>query len=88
LYDFAQTEISDSHKVQAMIDLAYLIYEKYPDSAFLLLENAEKKLANYLNINENSVIMDKLKWLGIFEREPIGLDKGTPAQILQKLLKF
>jgi len=47
----------------------------------------EKKLADYLNIDENSDVMEKLKWSGIFERKPIGMNRGTPAQILQNLVE-
>ena len=35
----------------------------------------------------NSPAFDKLEWLGLFKREPIGLKSGTPAQVLQKLLE-
>jgi saccharopine dehydrogenase (NADP+, L-glutamate forming) len=45
----------------------------------------EKKLADYLGINEDSGIMYKLRWLGIFENRKIGLKNATPAQILRKL---
>ena len=31
--------------------------------------------------------MDKLTWLGLFEDTPIGLKEGTPAQILEHILK-
>lgn len=47
----------------------------------------EKKLADYLEIEEDSDVMDKLKWSGILDRKPIGLKRGTPAQILQNLVE-
>ncbi len=47
----------------------------------------ESKLAKYLKINDDSMIMYKLRWLGIFERKKIGLKNATPAQILQHLLE-
>lgn len=49
--------------------------------------SVEKKLSEYLGIEENGEIMKKMKWLGIFEDEKIGLDKATPAKILQHLLE-
>jgi len=49
--------------------------------------SVEQKLANYLKIDEDSAMMYKLRWLGIFSDEIIDLDKATPAQILQKLLE-
>ncbi len=47
----------------------------------------EEKLAKYLNFNEESHTMYKLRWLGLFENQKIGLRRATPAQILQHLLE-
>lgn len=47
----------------------------------------EQKVAEYLNVDEDSAMMYKLRWLGIFGDEVIGLDKATPAEILQQLLE-
>ncbi len=46
----------------------------------------EEKVADYLKIDEDSAMMYKLRWLGVFKDEKIGLENATPAQILQKLL--
>ena len=50
-------------------------------------DSIELKLAHYLNLDLDNGIMFKLKWLGLFEDELIGLNKGTPAQILEHILK-
>lgn len=50
-------------------------------------DSVELKLAHYLNLDLESDEMFKLKWLGMFEDELVGLDKGTPAQILEHILK-
>lgn len=50
-------------------------------------DSIELKLAHYLNIGLESEEMYKLKWLGLFSEELVGLDKGTPAQILEHILK-
>ncbi len=50
-------------------------------------DSVELKLAHYLNLGMESEEMYKLKWLGIFEDEPIGMDQGTPAQILEHILR-
>ena len=47
----------------------------------------ENKVAEYLNIDTESIIMYMIRWTGIFEDEVIGLEKATPAQILQHLLE-
>ena len=50
-------------------------------------DSVELKLAHYLNLDLDNGIMFKLKWLGMFEDELVGLNKGTPAQILEHILK-
>jgi saccharopine dehydrogenase-like NADP-dependent oxidoreductase len=47
----------------------------------------EEKLLNYLGLDKNSDLMDKLRWLGIFEKTRIGVAGLTPAKILQKILE-
>ncbi len=50
-------------------------------------DSVELKLAHYMNLPIDSDIMFRMKWLGIFDDELIGLDSGTPAQILEHILK-
>lgn len=51
-------------------------------------DSVELKLRYYLKIEQDDHIWDKLVWLGIFEKEPLGLTEDmTPAQILQKILE-
>jgi saccharopine dehydrogenase-like NADP-dependent oxidoreductase len=47
----------------------------------------EIKLQEYCQNASDPVVMEKLKWLGIFDDRKIGLKKASPAQILQKLLE-
>lgn len=47
-----------------------------------------ERLGSYLNIPPQGIIMDKLTWLGMFDKEPIGLSNATPAQILQHKLEL
>ena len=49
--------------------------------------STESILAKVLNIDVDSEIMEKIIWTGIFDEEQIGLDRATPAQILQNLLE-
>lgn len=46
----------------------------------------ESKLAHYLGIDEDSEVMYKLRWLGVFTDTIIGLKMATPAEILQHIL--
>jgi saccharopine dehydrogenase-like NADP-dependent oxidoreductase len=47
----------------------------------------ETKLARYMGFREDSEMMERLKWLGIFENKKIGIPGLTPAKILQKILE-
>lgn len=49
--------------------------------------SAELKLRAYLKLDLNSPVFDKIAWLGLFEKELIGLRRATPAQVLQKRLE-
>ncbi len=46
----------------------------------------EGKVAKYLNIDEDSSILYKLRWLGLFSDEKVGLKNATPAQVVQDIL--
>lgn len=50
-------------------------------------DSVELKLMHYLKIDQDSDLMDKLSWLGIFENTRVGLKNATPAQILEKILQ-
>lgn len=50
-------------------------------------DSVELKLAHYMNIELNGPEMHRLKWLGVFDNTPVGLKEGTPAQILEHMLK-
>jgi saccharopine dehydrogenase-like NADP-dependent oxidoreductase len=47
----------------------------------------EEKLANYLHLDRDSEMMERLRWLGIFDETKIGVAGLTPAKILQKILE-
>lgn len=47
----------------------------------------ETKLALYLGVDEESEMMNRLRWLGIFENTTIGIAGLSPARILQKILE-
>ena len=47
----------------------------------------ELKLAHYMRQELNGMEMFKIKKLGLFSEELVGLEQGTPAQILEHILK-
>lgn len=50
-------------------------------------DSVELKLAHYLKLDLDGPEMHRLKWLGMFDETPVGMLKGTPAQILEHILK-
>lgn len=55
--------------------------------AFNKTDSVELKLMHYLKIDQDDDLMERLKWLGIFDHTVIGLKNATPAQILQHILE-
>ena len=50
-------------------------------------DSVELKLAHYLGLEIDGSEMHCLRWSGLFSEELVGLQTGTPAQILEKILK-
>lgn len=76
----------DSYELE---DVAHMTYRDYVN-AYLWYDrdmSVELKLRAYLKLDLNSQVFDKIAWLGLFENEPIGLNRATPAQVLQKKLE-
>jgi saccharopine dehydrogenase-like NADP-dependent oxidoreductase len=83
---FVQLGLTDDTYI--IEDSKNITYRKFINS-FLPYDKGmkvETKISNILGIAEDSEIMEKIKWTGIFDEEVIGLEKATPAQILQHLL--
>jgi len=70
-------------------DSEHMTYRQFVN-AFLKYEPnipVEIKIQEYCTNAADPLVMEKLKWLGIFDDRKIGLKRATPAQILQKLLE-
>jgi saccharopine dehydrogenase-like NADP-dependent oxidoreductase len=65
-----------------------MTYREFTNSflAYDLIDQVETKAARYLKIEEDSELMAKLKWLGLFDRTVIGIPGLTPAKVLQHIL--
>ena len=82
---FVQLGITDdTYKVSGLSNMtwrdfinSFLVYDE--------VKTVEEKLQSHLSLSDE--VMSKLKWLGIFEKESVGLADATPAQVLQKLLE-
>jgi len=76
----------DSYEMEG---IEHMTYREFTNS-FLWwdpLQSAELKLAAYLKLDYQNEMMEKIAWLGLFDKRPIGLKKATPAQVLQKILE-
>jgi saccharopine dehydrogenase (NAD+, L-glutamate forming) len=50
-------------------------------------DSVEVKLYRAFHIDQDSPVIEMLEWLGIFSDEKIGITKGTPAQMLETILR-
>jgi len=76
----------DSYEVEFPGEMTY---RDFTNSflAYNIVDPVETKLARYLDIDPNGDIMQKLAWLGLFERRKARIQDQTPAKILQHLLE-
>jgi saccharopine dehydrogenase-like NADP-dependent oxidoreductase len=73
-----------------MDDSANMSYRDFTNSflAYNIVDPVESKIARYLGIKEDSDLMMKLEWLGLFDsQKKIGIPSLTPAQCLQHILE-
>lgn len=54
---------------------------------FSLRDSVELKLRAMLKLDQDDRLMEKLQWLGLFDKTVVGLKDATPAQILQHILE-
>ena len=76
----------DSYKLEAVDKMTHRQFI----NSFLFYnpgDSIELKLAHYLNLDMESEEMHKIKWLGMFSEDLVGLEEGSPAQILEHILK-
>lgn len=72
-------KIENSHKMT----FAQLLDAFLPESK----NNLKKRLAEFMQLPEDSDEIKKVEWLEIFTDKKIKTENGTPAQILQELLE-
>ncbi len=76
----------DSYEME---DVAHMTHRQFINS-FLFFnpsDSVELKLAHYLGLDLDGPEMNRLKWSGLFSEELVGLNSGTPAQILEHILR-
>ena len=75
----------DSYKIENSDELTYRDFINL-FLAYNPTDSVELKLMHYLKIDQDSDIMEKLEWLGIFSDKKVEVKNATPAQILQHIL--
>ncbi len=83
---FVQLGATDDSYV--MEDTENMTYKEFINSfmGYEIEIPVDVKLAHYLNFEKDSLMMERLSWLGIFDDTVIGIPGLTPAKILQKIL--
>ena len=71
-----------------MEDTEEMTYREFINSfmAFRTDIPVDQKLSNYLGLDQDSEMMNRLKWLGIFDDTKVGVAGLSPAKVLQKIL--
>ncbi len=83
---FVQLGATDDSYV--MEDTENMTYREFINSflPYNAHDSVELKLQHYMHIDQDSDIIGKLEWLGLFDNTKIGLKNATPAQVLEHIL--
>lgn len=76
----------DSYVIE---DSGSMTYRQFTNSflAYNPNDSVELKLKAYLKLEDDDPAYEKLEWLGLFKEDKIGLERATPAQIMQKRME-
>ncbi len=85
----ALLQLGATDDTYTMDDTENMTYRDFTNSflAYNIIDPVEKKVSDYLGITEDSELMQKLHWLGLFENTKIGIPDMTPANVLQHILE-
>ncbi len=75
----------DTWKMQGLNNMTHADFI----SSFLAFDESktvEQKLAQALALDLEGEEVEKLRWSGFFDNAPVGLESGTPAEVLQHIL--
>lgn len=77
----------DSYFIDGLDNMTYRDYTNL-FLAYNPSDSVEIKLKSYLGLHQNDYqLWEQLRFIGLFDNEPIGLKRATPAQVLQKILE-
>lgn len=63
-----------------------LLIHRTPRTDLTREESAKWSVADYLQLDENSPVMKRFEWLGLFAEEPLPLERGSALDVLAKRL--
>ncbi len=72
-----------------ILDSADITYEQLMDAFINRLasgKSLKERTAQFLGLNADDPVMEKMEWLGLFSPKPVNLPNASPALILEKLL--
>jgi len=75
----------DSYEVRNLENMTYADFVRayLPYSEDHLVTN----FSRYIGTDVTSELMERISWLGLLDERPIGMEKASPADVLQKLLE-
>lgn len=79
-----------ANEVIRIPDLRELTYREFVEMFLPKQVNGsslEQRVAAYLDISPTGVIMENLKWLGLFSDQPVGLESGTATDVMISLIR-
>lgn len=84
---FVQLGMTDDSYV--MEDSENMTHRDFINSflAYDVSDSVELKVQHYLNIDQDSDLMEMLEWLDMFKNIKVGIKNATPAKILQHILE-
>jgi saccharopine dehydrogenase-like NADP-dependent oxidoreductase len=73
----------DSFQLEGVTDMTH---KSFINSFLGSSQSVEEKIASTFKLSLQGEEMKRLRWSGLFTEEKVGLDKGTPAQVLEHIL--
>jgi saccharopine dehydrogenase-like NADP-dependent oxidoreductase len=72
----------------AMEDVVHMTHHDFVNSflGYHAEWSVEEKIAHKFHLKLDGPELSRLNWSGMFDNEPVGLDAGTPAKILEHIL--
>jgi saccharopine dehydrogenase (NADP+, L-glutamate forming) len=75
----------DTYPLEGVADMSHVSFiNSFLEASTTKL--VEEKLMHKFNLSTDSSEMKRLQWSGLFSKEKVGIERGTPAQVLEHIL--